>query len=63
MKRDKDTEAFINNYVKALRENNAVIFAGAGLSTSTGLFDWKKLLKPIAERLELDIDYLRFTVF
>lgn len=56
MKRDKDTEAFINNYVKALRENNAVIFAGAGMSTSTGLFDWKKLLKPIAERLELDID-------
>jgi len=48
--------AFINNYVKALKENNAVIFAGAGMSTSTGLFDWKKLLKPIAERLELDID-------
>lgn len=52
----KETEAFINNYVKALKENNAVIFAGAGMSSSTGLFDWKKLLKPIAERLELDID-------
>lgn len=53
---NKETDAFINNYVKALKENNAVIFAGAGMSTPTGLFDWKKLLKPIAERLELDID-------
>ncbi len=53
---NKEQEAFINNYVKALKENNAVIFAGAGMSTSNGLFDWKKLLKPIAERMELDID-------
>lgn len=52
----REQEGFIANYVKALKENNAVIFAGAGMSTSTGLFDWKKLLKPIAERLELDID-------
>src|SRR5687768_12838933 len=51
-----DQSAFINKYVKALKENNAVIFAGAGLSTATGLFDWKKLLNPIAERLGLDID-------
>lgn len=48
--------ALINNYVKALKENNAVVFVGAGMSTATGLFDWKKLLRPIAERLELDID-------
>ncbi len=53
---DKDTNAFINNYVKALNENNAVVFAGAGMSTSTGLFNWKDLLKPIAERLDLDIE-------
>lgn len=52
----KEQESFINNYVKALKENNAVIFAGAGMSTSTGLFDWKKLLKPIADRLDLNID-------
>lgn len=56
MKTNKEIDAFINNYVKALKENNAVIFAGAGMSTSTGLFDWKKLLKPIAERLDLNID-------
>jgi hypothetical protein len=56
MKITKEQESFINNYVKALKENNAVIFAGAGMSTPTGLFDWKKLLKPIAERLNLNID-------
>lgn len=52
----KEQTAFISNYVKALKENNALIFAGAGMSTATGLFDWKKLLTPIAERLGLDID-------
>lgn len=51
-----EQSAFIKNYVKALRENNAVVFAGAGMSTSTGLFDWKTLLQPIAERLGLDIN-------
>lgn len=53
---DKETESFINNYVKALREKNAVVFAGAGMSVAQGFFDWKKLLKPIADRLGLDID-------
>lgn len=52
---NRDQEAFINNYVKALRQNNAVIFAGAGLSISTGMFDWERLMSPIAKRLGLDI--------
>lgn len=56
MKFDIETESFINNYVKALREKNAVIFAGAGMSVAQGFFDWKKLLKPIADRLDLDIN-------
>ena len=51
----QEHEAFINNYVKALKQNNAVVFAGAGMSVSTGLFDWQKLLTPIARRLGLDI--------
>lgn len=51
-----ETNNFINNYVKALKENNAVVFAGAGLSVDVGYFDWKKLLTPIAERLKLDIE-------
>lgn len=56
MKFTREQESFINNYVKALKENNAVVFAGAGMSTPLGLFDWKKLLKPIADRLDLDIN-------
>jgi len=56
MKFNREIEAFINNYVKALKEKNAVLFAGAGMSVSQGFFDWKTLLKPIAERLGLDIE-------
>ncbi len=56
MKYNRETESFINNYVKALREKNAVIFAGAGMSVAQGFFDWKKLLKPIADKLGLDIE-------
>lgn len=53
---DRDIESFINNYIKALKEKNAVAFIGAGMSVSQGFFDWKKLLKPIADKLGLDID-------
>jgi len=53
---NKGIDSFIDNYVKALREKNAVVFAGAGMSVEQGFFDWKRLLKPIADRLELDID-------
>lgn len=56
MKFSKEIESFINNYVKALKEKNAVVFAGAGMSVSQGYFDWKKLLKPIADKLDLDIE-------
>lgn len=56
MKFSKEIESFINNYVKALKEKNAVVFAGAGMSVSQGYFDWKKLLKPIADKLGLDIE-------
>lgn len=52
----KEIEAFVNNYVKALKEKNAVVFAGAGMSVKDGFFDWKTLLKPIADRLGLDIE-------
>jgi hypothetical protein len=56
MKFDIATEAFITNYVKALKEKNAVVFAGAGMSVSQGFFDWKTLLKPVADQLGLDIE-------
>lgn len=53
---DHNTNDFINEYVRALRENNAAVFAGAGLSVEPGYFDWKKLLAPIAKKLQLDIN-------
>lgn len=56
MKFTQEQETFINHYVKALREKNAVIFAGAGMSVSSGFFSWKKLLEPIAEHLDLNIE-------
>ena len=52
---EKETSDFISIYVKALKDNNAAVFAGAGLSVDSGFFDWSRLLEPIAERLGLDI--------
>ncbi len=52
----KEQEEFIENYVKALREKNAVVFAGAGMSIPCGFLNWKKLLDPIAKSMDLDID-------
>jgi hypothetical protein len=53
---DKHAEHFVETLVKELEEENVAIFAGAGLSVGAGYVDWKKLLQPIAQDLELDID-------
>jgi len=47
---------FVEKYLNAISENNAAIFAGAGLSVPAGFVNWKELLRKIAEELELDID-------
>lgn len=47
---------FVDKYLKAINNENAAIFAGAGLSVSTGLVNWKNLLRDIAVELNLDID-------
>jgi Sir2- and TIR-associating SLOG family/SIR2-like domain len=52
----KHGEHFVETFVKELEEENVAIFAGAGLSVGAGYVDWKKLLQPIAQDLELDID-------
>ena len=46
----------IRNYTKAIREGNAAIFGGAGLSRPSGYVDWKGLLKPLAADINLDIN-------
>lgn len=46
----------IDDLSKELAEGNLAIFAGAGLSRAAGFVDWKALLKPIADDLDLDIE-------
>lgn len=46
----------IREYTKAIRAGNAAVFAGAGLSRSSGLVDWKELLRPLADEIGLDVD-------
>lgn len=51
-----EIEHFIKHFLKELNENNAAIFAGAGLSVPAGYVDWKSLLRPLADELNIDID-------
>ena len=48
-------ERFVDEYSKALLEG-AAVFAGAGLSMAAGFVDWKGLLKPLADELNLSLD-------
>ncbi len=52
----KKVEHFIKDFLREIEENNAAIFAGAGLSAASGFVDWKALLKDFAIDLDLDID-------
>ncbi len=51
-----EIEAFIKDFVKDLSENNAAIFAGAGMSKSVGYVDWPELLRDIADELGLNVE-------
>ncbi len=53
---DSKIESFIRRYVAAIDENDAAIFAGAGLSRASGMVDWKNLLRGIAQELGLDVN-------
>ncbi|MDF7795760.1 SIR2 family protein [Pseudomonas syringae] len=46
----------VESLSKELAEGNLAIFAGAGFSRGAGFVDWKSLLKPIADDLDLDIE-------
>jgi hypothetical protein len=47
---------FKREYTKAITEGYAAIFAGAGLSRSSGYVNWKELLRTIAQDINLDVD-------
>lgn len=46
---------FIEKFCREIKENNAAIFAGAGLSKPAGYVNWSNLLKPLAEEINVDI--------
>lgn len=56
MKFNNEIEVFIKDFVNDLANNNAAIFAGAGMSKSAGYVNWPELLEDIAEELGLKID-------
>jgi hypothetical protein len=47
---------FFEEYLKALEQGSAALFAGAGLSKSSGFVDWKELMRDIADELGLSVD-------
>ena len=49
-------EAFLGAYTSALRNGNAAVFAGAGLSVPAGFVSWRDLLREIASDVGLDVD-------
>lgn len=51
-----EIERFIDVYVAALRDENAAVFAGAGLSIPAGFVDWKGLLRAVAAEVNLEVD-------
>jgi NAD-dependent SIR2 family protein deacetylase len=46
----------VDNLSKELVEGNLAIFAGAGMSRAAGFVEWKSLLEPIADDLDLDVE-------
>lgn len=47
---------FKRHYVKAIQEGYAAIFAGAGISRTSGFVNWRELLRDLAEEIQLDVD-------
>ncbi|WP_244115257.1 MULTISPECIES: SIR2 family protein [Burkholderia cepacia complex] len=52
----REIEAFIKEYVKDLAEDNAAVFAGAGMSKAVGFVDWSELLRDIADEIGLKVE-------
>jgi hypothetical protein len=46
----------IKEYVRAVIEGYAAVFAGAGLSRGSGYTNWKDLVRPLAKEIGLDVD-------
>jgi NAD-dependent SIR2 family protein deacetylase len=53
---NREQVRLVQELSKELEEGNLAIFAGAGFSRDAGFVDWKTLLKPIADDLDLDVE-------
>lgn len=53
---DQVKRSFITKFTQELQENNVAIFAGAGLSIPSGYLNWKELLRPLAQEIDIDIE-------
>jgi hypothetical protein len=51
-----DPNIFVREFSGELENQNAALFAGAGLSMGSGYVNWKELLRPIADELGLCVD-------
>ena len=49
-------DSFVDTFVQALHDQNAAVFAGAGLSIPAGMVNWKELLRDIARDIGLDVN-------
>lgn len=47
---------FEKNYIKAIQDESAAVFAGAGIGIDSGYMDWKGLLREFAESIKLDVE-------
>ena len=53
---NKEQARLVDRLYKEMMSGNLGIFAGAGFSQGAGYVNWKELLRPIADDLNLDID-------
>lgn len=51
-----DLTSFLNHYAKSVKNGDAALFIGAGMSRAAGFVDWKGLLAGIAADLQLKLD-------
>jgi len=52
----RKVEELVETFTQALVDENAAVFAGAGLSVSSGFVNWRELMRSIADELGLDVD-------
>lgn len=47
---------FVRDYAEAIKHASAALFIGSGLSRDADAYDWKSLLKEVADDINLDVD-------